>query len=229
MRLSRRALPIVPLVLSFTILAATTFTPPPAAAQCVFDMPNGSSSYVGTLTTSLVRAFVSCNNVGGNTASSQSQGGFATCQPVETIDQQTGTPGWRFGPGTSYGRLSITRSSAHYQDFPLTLRDAAVKLKLYHLDSTDGGPASGTGNFFLILRATFDDPVGGDMTMFDFPLNFGFTLTGSGSVSVTKKLGELLDQLSQPPFPDCTSIELLSAFVRDPNGNVFAVPGMKIK
>ena len=62
-----------------------------------------------------------------------------------------------------------------------------------------------------------------------YSTNFGFTLTGSGSVSVTKKLGELLDQLSQPPFPDCTSIELLSAFVRDPNGNVFAVPGMKIK
>jgi hypothetical protein len=203
--------------------------PAPATAQCVFDLPNGSSSYVGSITTSLVRAFVSCNNVGGNAAGSQSQAGVPTCQPVETIDQHNGTAGWRFGPGTSYGRLSITRASANYPDFPLTLRDAAVKLKLYHIDSTDGGSASGNGSLWLILRATFDDPIGGDMTAFDFPYYFNFTLSGSGSVSLTKKLGEVLAELDQPPFPDCTSIELVSAFIRDPNGNTFAVPGMKIK
>src|SRR6188472_2553799 len=137
MRLSRRALPIVPLVLSFTVLAATAFTPPPAAAQCVFNMPNGSSSYVGTLSMSLVRAFVSCNNPGGNTPNSETATGLYSCQPVETFDEHAGSPsgGWEFGTSSSYGRVTIKRSSggANLGGFPTTLHDAAVTVKLYHI------------------------------------------------------------------------------------------------
>jgi hypothetical protein len=200
-------------------------------AQCVFNLPNGSSSYIGSISTSLVRAFVSCNNVGGNTANSETETGVASCQPVETFDQRDGTPngGWRFGPGTSYGRLTITRTSANYPQYPLALRDAVVKVKLYHIQSTDGGFASGIGRVNLILRATSDDPLSGDMTRFDFPFGFDIELSGIGSGSVAKKLGELLSPLGQPPFPDCTSIEVLRVFIQDPSGNVFAVPGMKLK
>jgi hypothetical protein len=214
-------------MVSVGIVAATA----PALAQCVFDMPNGSSSYIGSISTSLVRAFVSCNNPGGNAANSETETGVASCQPVETFDQKYGPPngGWRFGPGTSYGRFTITRTSASYPDFPLAVRDAVVKLKLYHIDSTDGGPATGIGRFILMLRVTSDDPVSGDMTRYDFPFAFDVPLSGNGSVSMAKKLGELLEPLGQPPFPDCTSIEVITAFIRDPNGNLFAVPGMKLK
>src|SRR5690348_1388207 len=125
MRLAAPASRLVPLIACFGIVAGAA--PAPVLAQCVFDMPNGSASYVASISTSLVRAFVSCNNPGGETANSQTQTGVPSCQPVETFDDHNGAPngGWQWASGSSYGRLAITRVSANNPDFPLTLRDVA--------------------------------------------------------------------------------------------------------
>ena len=61
----------------------------------------------------------------------------------------------------------------------------------------------------------------------DFPLGVPITLN-AGTGYVTKKVGDiLLGQLHQPRFSDCTSVEFISLAVRDPNGDVFAVPGVR--
>jgi hypothetical protein len=211
--------------------ASVATTPLPAEAQCAFDRPNGSSGSTATLTTSLVRAFVSCGNVGGNAPNATSAGGLPTCQPVETFHEQSGSPanGWQFHEGTSYGRVYVKRSSGGPNlGFPPTLHDATITLKLYHIGNESGGGfASGNGRILVLLRATFDDYVSGDMTAIDFPLTFSFTLTGSGSVSISKKVGDVLATISQPRFPDCTTLEIVTVRVSDPNSNVFAVPGVR--
>jgi hypothetical protein len=222
--------------LATTVLVATAAVAPSVSAQCAFDQPNGSSSYVGLVSASLVRAFVSCNNPGGNTPNvAVLGGGVPGCTPVENYHQQAGSPagGWAFAPGTSYGRVQIKRTSGgpNVGGYPTTARDAAVIIKMYHIDRADGGPgfASGHGVVQVIFRATFNDYDSGDTTSIDFPLGVGFTLSG-GSVSITKKVGDLLVQgLGIPRFPDCTTLEVVSIAVKDPNGNIFAVPGVKFQ
>ena len=78
----------------------------------------------------------------------------------------------------------------------------------------------------VVLRPTTDGYANGDMTVVDFPFGFPITLHG-GSASVTKKVGDILLGMNQPRFSDCTSLEIVSVAVRDPNGNVFAVPGVR--
>ena len=102
-------------------------------------------------------------------------------------------------------------------------------MKLSHIGNNNGGYASGTGNVMAILRVTTQDYSGDDMTVIDFPFGFAISLSNSysGSASVTKKLGDVLQGLNQPGLSDCTSIEIVSIAIRDPNGNIFAVPGVR--
>jgi hypothetical protein len=234
MRRSSRSVTLVRLA-SIAIVGTIAVIPARAAAQCAFNGPHGSSGSTGYFVSSLVRAFVSCGNPGGNTPNTTSVGGIPTCQPVETFHQQAGSPsgGWRFDNGSSYGVVKIRRTSGgDNSPFPPTLRDASVYLKMYHIAQEGGGPghfASGHGAVQIVFRITSDDYANGDMTYVDFPAGFAFTLNG-GYVSMTKKLGDLMrDGLSQPRFPDCTSIEVVSVTVVDPNGNIFAVPGVKFQ
>ena len=221
------------LVLVLIGLAAGLLPASDVGAQCAFNRPLGSSSYTGLVSTSLVRAFVSCNNPGGNVPNTVGIFGLVpSCPPVENYHQRDGSPagGWTFGPGTSYGRVQIKRTSGGANlVYPPTARDAAIVLKLYHIGRADGGPgfASGSGSVLIMVRATTNEYESGDMTMIDFPLSFGFTLTG-GSVSMTKKVGDVLMGIPPglPRFPDCTTLEIVSVAVKDPNGNVFAVPGV---
>jgi hypothetical protein len=220
--------------LSIAMMGTLAVIPTRAAAQCAFNGPHGSSGSTAYFVSSLVRAFVSCGNPGGNTPNATSVGGIPTCQPVETFHQQAGSPsgGWRFDNGSSYGVVKIKRTTGgDNAPFPPTLRDAVVYLKMYHIAQEGGGPghfANGKGTVQMVFRITSDDYANGDMTYVDFPAGFGFTLNG-GSVYMTKKLGDLMKDISQPRFPDCTSIEVVSVWVVDPNGNVFAVPGVKLQ
>lgn len=227
--------PVARRLLLAAVALAVVAAPVAAAAQCAFDRPNGSTSYSGNFVGTLVRAFVSCNNPGGNTPNSTGAGGVPSCAPVENYNQQAGSPanGWEFRPGTSYGRVIVKRSTGgvNLPSFPTTTRDAAVTLKLYHIGVAGGpGYASGFGVLNIVFRATFDDYFSGDMTYIDFPAGFGFQLTGSGSISMTRKLGDYLVQdINQPRFPDCTNLEVVSVTITDPNGNVFATPGVEFQ
>ena len=215
-------------------LAAALVVPSSVGAQCAFDRPNGSSSYIGSYTSSLVRAYVSCNNPGGNPANTTTVGGIPSCWPTEDFGQYAGSPpnGWRFsnGIGSSTGKVQIRRTSggANLGGLPSTLRDTAVKVKLYHIARNSGGYASGTGNVQLLLRVTTQDYLGDDMTVIDFPFGFPIALSsGNGSGFATKKIGDALFDLDNPRFTDCTSFEVVDVTVRDPNGTAFAVPGVR--
>ena len=215
-------------------LAAVVALPVNAGAQCAFDRPNGSSGTTAYLTTSLVRAFVSCNNPGGNPPNATTIGGtIPSCFPAESFDDNAGSPtgGWEFRPSSSAGRVYVKRTTGSGDNFglPPPLRDTAITVKLYHIGNNAGGYATGIGSVFTVLRITTQDYSGDDMTVIDFPFSFGISLSNSfsGSATVTKKLGDILKGLSQPRLSDCTNIEIVSIAVRDPNGNTFAVPGVR--
>ena len=218
--------------LTLGVVAAPVHAAPP----CQFDRPMGSSSgSVGTITTTLMQAYVSCGNPGGNTPNVTTAGGVPSCAPPETFHQQDGSPvnGWRFSqnPGSgSYGKVYMKRTTAgpNLSGFPQTQRDLYVKLYLRGIVDGGNNPGSGTGSLEAVLRVTMEDYQNGEMTVVDFPFSFSVPMT-NGSATVVKKLGDVMTGISQPHFPDCSMIEVVSISIRDPAGNIFAVPGIKLR
>ena len=221
--------------LALGVVAAPAYAAPP----CQFDRPMGSSSgSVGTYSTTLMQAYVSCNNPGGNVPNATTVTGVVpSCAPPETFHQQSGSPanGWRFSqnPGSgSYGKVYMKRTTAgpNLPGFPQTQRDLYMKLTLRGIVSggNTNNPATGNGSLLAVVRITTEDYENGPMTVIDFPLSFVVPMN-NGSATVVKKLGDLLIDLGQPRLPDCSLIEVVSISIRDPNGDVLAVPGIKLR
>ena len=75
---------------------------------------------------------------------------------------------------------------------------------------------------------TTQDYSGADMTVVDFPFGFPISLSsGNGSGYVTKTVGDIPLRPQQPALYRVHQLEVVSVTVRDPNGNVFAVPGAR--
>jgi hypothetical protein len=218
------------------LVAALALAPPRVSAQCAFDRPTqGNVTNTGDLRTSLVQAYVGCGNPGGNPPNTINQGGVPACAPPETFNVQAGSPasGWRFSqvPGVSWGRLELNRQSGVFVN-PPGIRDTRIRLNLRKIVLTNGTTpvAAGTpGTIALVLRATVNDPVNNDMTILDFPINIPFAFTTAGTVTnFTAILGTVMNSSVGFRFPDCASIEVVSVAVLDSNGNVFAVPGIRV-
>jgi putative hemolysin len=194
-----------------------------AMAQCAFEHPKKANKFSSTF----VQAFVSCNNAGGNASNTTTEGGVMSCKPPETFNQQAGTPvdGWQWDELKGQGQVQF--KSAKLAKPPITPADSSdlkVKAKLKGVVDALGGAASGTGGLATVARATFNDRMNGDLTVIDFPATFAFTLAdGKGQVKTTADA--LLNGISQPGLPHCTSIEVVSIMVLDKNGNAFANVG----
>lgn len=195
-------------------LMALGFTASTASAQCAFEHPKKTAR----LHAGLVQAFVSCNNPGGNVPNATTEGGVPSCKLPETFHQQAGSPngGWLWDEDRSTGfvQFSPVKSSA-----PNTA-DLRVRLNLRHI-LNQNGPANGTGTLATVARATLDDRMFGDMTIVDFPAGFSITMI-NGNVTLKTSANVLLQGIGQPALPYCTSIEVVSVLVLDPNGNAFA-------
>ena len=218
------------------LVIALTVGPSPVAAQCAFDRPtHGSVANTGTYSVSLVQAFVSCGNPGGNTPNASYQG-VPTCTPTETFNQQNGSAAtsWRFSqiPGQSWGRLTMNRQSGAFTN-PTGVRDTRIRLNLRKIVQTNGTtpvPTGTPGTIALLVRATLQDPVStSDMTVIDFPINLPFSFTTPGNVTnFSAILGNVMNTSFGFRFPDCTSLEIVSVAILDVNNVVFAVPGIRV-
>lgn len=205
----------------------------PVAAQCLFDRPTApGGSKTARFESTLVQGFVICSDFDYH-PNTTTQGGLPACKPPETWDDLAGfsANGWRFDQfgHQSWGRVRLDRVSGAFTNPPGT-RDMRVRLWLKKIVDNTGLPASGTGSLSIFFRATFNDPVNGDLTMSDFGTSAQFTLT-NGTVDpspFTTTLGAMLNAQPLPRLPDCASIEVLYLEVRDENGHTFAVPGVRI-
>lgn len=183
------------------------------------------------LTSNLVQAFVSCGNPGGNTPNATTETGTVpTCFPAETYNEQAGSPasGWLWGP-KSQGSIAFKAGKNKVVNPSLNTDPNAVDLYI-QIKISDvrnaGGPADGSsGNVATVARATLIDranPPGELMTVIDFPTGFQVTVQPGGKIQKKTSATEILNALLQPALPRCTTIEVVSVLVKDPNGNAFA-------
>ncbi len=80
----------------------------------------------------------------------------------------------------------------------------------------------------MVLRATLDDPVTGDMTVVDSPTRFNATPSSAGSLKLKIRVSELLAGAGcffVNSLPTCMQSEIVSVGVVDPDGDLFAVLG----
>lgn len=212
-----------------------------AQAQCSFEHPKKAVK----LQSNLVQAFVSCGNVGGNSPNTNTEGGVPTCQPPETFNEQQGSPanGWLWTEDKSQGKVSFKAKAvctavstgttlppcnpaSPLNTGPPASADLEVKLDLKAVEDTlsAGDGANGSGSMATSARATLDDRAAGDMTVIDFPADFPFNLV-DGKAKLKTSADALLNAISQPGLPPCSSIEVVSITVKDENGNGFANMG----
>jgi hypothetical protein len=175
----------------------------------------------------LVQAFVSCNNPGGNSPNATTEGGSVpTCYPAETFHQQALSPplGWTWGP-KSKGDISFKAGKnkvVHPLNTDPLAVDLYIQIKISDIHDNTGLADGTNGSVQSLSRATLIDRAADQlMTVVDFPTGFGIPVT-NGKVSKKTSATVILNNLSQPALRACTTVELITTLVKDPNGNTFA-------
>jgi hypothetical protein len=197
-----------------------------AMAQCTFQRPKKAGKFQGNF----VQAFVSCGNAGGNSPNTTTEGGVPTCKPPETFSQQSGNQltGWQWDEAKGQAQVQFKAVKAVVAPItPADSTDLSVKVKAKGIID-QVGPVNGTGALATTSRATFDDRMGGDMTVVDFAANFPLPFSG-GKASVKTSADALLNGISQPGLPNCSSIETVTVNLVDPNGDAFGNVGLFLK
>lgn len=202
-----------------------------SAASFPCDATYPHPAKASSLKSSLVQAFVSCNNPGGNVPNATTETGTVpTCYPAETYHQNAGTPdfGWEWGP-KSQGSISFKAGVNKLlpPDYPLNTEpgsDLYIQVKISDIRDNTGVATGTNGSVSTVARATFPDRQEnalGAMTVIDFPTAFPVTVT-SGKISKKYTATQILNDLNQPSLPHCATIEVVSVLVKDPNNNTFA-------
>jgi hypothetical protein len=195
-----------------------------ANAQCAFQHPKSAKQ----LKSNLIQAFVSCGNPGGNSPNSTTEGGVPACKPPETYAEQNGSPpgSWTWDELKGKGQVQIKGVKlAKPPVTPADSTDLAIQMKIQGVLDSDTVPAAGNGQLSTVARATFNDRMNGDITVVDFPAGFPFTMVG-GKGAIKTTADALLNGISQPGLPHCSSIETVSITITDTNGNTFANLGI---
>jgi hypothetical protein len=217
------------LLVALAAVVALGITASMAQAGCDFEHPRKAKLFK----CDLVQAFVSCGNAGGNVPNTTSASGVPGCTPPETFNQQAGTPinGWQWWEQRSVGSIQFREIQGAFGG---NTRDLKVKMRLRRILDGTGGLASGSGTLSTLARTTLEDTVvtapgmGTDMTIIDFPAPFAFGMT-NGNATLTTTANTLIAGLGIDPLPGCTSLEVVSLQVLDPNGNAFAGCGVFFK
>lgn len=212
-------------------------------AQCSFDA-------VGTakgVRSSMVRSqSPTCGSTGGVFYNTMTEGGIPACSPVAP-------PASNGGSGTSYafsdkGGCSFQTRSAVEPDCAL-LENADgsslglpagpchvthVRTKCKGILRADGlspihGEEDGGWSFFMLVRLSINDAIGGDMTIVDLPMHFAFPNPNNGGLSLVGDSAEALTGIIGPAsaaLPTCSQMKILAVTIKDPDGQRFAEIGM---
>jgi len=194
-----------------------------ASAQCpVYQHPSVAKG----LASSLVQAFVSCNNPGGAIPNT-TVGSVPACAPIETFNEATGTPagGWLWGL-KSKGDVTV-KAAKNKITSPLNsplAADLAVTLKVSGIEDENGIADGTNGTLSTVARATLNDATVGLATVIDFPAGFPVVVTG-GKIKLKTSANVLLNGLGLPGLASCSEVEVVSIQLLDPNNNPFGVMG----
>lgn len=201
--------------------------------ECGFEHPKKAKE----VKASLVQAFVSCGNTGGNPPNDTTETGTMSCSPPETRNDQSGghPTGWMWDEAKGQGTASF-KAAKNKIDNPVLdpegdTADVAVSLKLQGIVD-DAGIASGPGTMATLSRATLRDRQGTPndhsddvaMTVIDFPAPFPFDLI-EGKAKLKTTANVVLNGAMIGGLPHCTSIEVVDLSVQDENGTRFLSMG----
>jgi len=228
------------MALGYTASVSNAYTPP----GCPFDTPGQAKKFQ----VSLVQAMVSCGNAGGLAINTETDGGVDACQPVTTMNLWNGgePAGWRFDQvNNSFGTIQMKPmnhpackskgtgvppipsgcDTDALNAPPGSKADLLVKLQLKGIIATDSPTgANGQGTLQAVSRATLNDPIGGGMTVIDFPAGFSFTLT-AGKANLQTSVAGMLNGIGLPGLGHCSVLEVVHIAVTDENGNTFGSLG----
>lgn len=208
------ALGVASIASAAAVPCAVTYAHPSAAKQ---------------IKAALVQAFVSCGNPGGHVPNATTESGTVpTCYPATTYHENSGSPalGWTWGP-KSKGDITFKAGKnkvVHPLNTDPNAVDLSISVKMADIRDNTGLADGTNGSVGTVARATFADRAEfalGAMTVIDFPTAFGITTDG-GKVNKKTSATAILNALSQPALPACTSMEVVSVLIIDPNGNPFA-------
>jgi len=180
---------------------------------------------------SLVQAFISCSLYGYPSPNSTTEG-LPSCFPGETFHQRAGSPpqGWLWGPHArgsvtfkaGKNNIAVGENNIHNPDGSV---DLFITLKVSDIHDNTGVADGTNGNAQSVARATLIDRAHNQLvTVIDFPTGFGAPVSG-GKINKKTSATVLLNHLQQPALPPCTTIELITFRVKDPNGSTFATLG----
>jgi len=216
----RRGIVVIPVVGSVLLLSAGF-----AVAQCAFDAPTKAKG----IKTSMVRAYAGCPGITFPSPNTSTMAGVPGCTPPMTQSA------YEFDDETSGCSIRLAQSveSPCFDGAPACGR---IKLKARCWGILDPGGATLTESpgwsLSIIARITIADETSGDMTIIDFPAQFSSGQASRGKLKLTYDSSDpcaySLCNLFPPPahaFPVCTTLEIPSARILDPDGNIFAAAG----
>jgi hypothetical protein len=84
---------------------------------------------------------------------------------------------------------------------------------------------------FAVLRISFNDGAAGDVTLYDFPIQFPFKTVRKGRMKLRQQTAERLQQGFVTPrvesaLPTCTQVEILRMEILDPISGSLAAAGL---
>jgi hypothetical protein len=204
---------------------ACVAVPRVARAQCAFNGP----AKAGLIQSSLVRLYDSCPSATFLAPNTWSQTETPGCTPPYPESF------YQFGPkGLCKFQMKTKLEDPCPDDCPEPCMRFRYKLKCKDVRdaSAERITAGGTGDGWsltTVFRATLDDPVRGDMTIVDVPTSVNLPPGDHGKLklNVDPLDDSLLPFLFGCPAhpPACTSFQLQSLALRDPQGKIFAVLG----
>lgn len=153
--------------------------------------------------------------------------GIASCSPPRR------TSSYRFGPHGAC-KLSVKQSIESICKDPFNgapCADIQVRLKCSGILDSHSEPIDGlAGGGWLLdywLRLTMNETERGDQTLIDFPFSFYIVSAKRGVLILDSTINALLAGFFGPgvDLPPCTTASIVNLALRDPDGEIFAVPG----
>jgi len=195
-----------------------------AHAQCSFNSPGKAKG----IKSSFIRAFAGCGNSGTFPTSND-----VTKPPSLTASCSTPAIQSLYKFDTAKGKCDFKSSNkvtAPCINGAGSCGELFISVKCGGvLDASNAPitPAAGIWTIGTTTRATFNDSVGGDMTVIDFPLPIVIGPGDKGKLSVKTTATQALEAALGPgtELPDCVQVEIIKVSILDPTGGVFAVLG----
>jgi hypothetical protein len=189
-----------------------------AQAQCNFDLPTAAKK----LRAEMVRAYEDCPapNV--------------TCSPTVSVSAYNFGESGRCSVKLAVNTVESCATVGNYLDEPCQTMRLQAKCDGVERPA-GGGPIDGSADrgwtLSVAMRVTTDLYEAGDKTVVVLEQELSFSDPQNGSINVSYSAPADDGQLFGPPyrgayFSPCSNVEILDVAITDPNGDVFAVPGL---